>query len=161
MAYQHDPDGPVIDRGAFRARIFEVFGIILLASIVVFIASKWIFNDEDLMENAQIYMNAFLASNTLDYTVSHSENTMTVKLWYDGLTAGAKKAYEGDEKSLKIWEDFKISTRDVAEQLLGQLRSLAPDADLVLMVVNENNHARSLLVYKNGLLSYDVVQGGD
>lgn len=161
MAYQHDSDGPVVDKGAFRASFIAYFLGLVLIGVIFFIAVKWIFNDEDLMENAQIYMNAFLASNTLDYTVSHSENTMTVKLWYDGLTAGAKKAYEGDEESLKIWEDFKISTRDLAEQLFGQLRTLAPDADLVLMVVNENNHARSLLVYKNGLLSYDVVQGGD
>ena len=161
MAYQHDSDGPVVDKGAFRASFIAYFLGLVLIGVIFFIAVKWIFNDDDLMENAQIYMNAFLASNTLDYTVSHSENTMTVKLWYDGLTAGAKKAYEGDEESLKIWEDFKISTRDVAEQLLGQLRTLAPDADLVLMVVNENNHARSLLVYKNGQLSYDVVQEGE
>ena len=161
MAYQHNADGPVVDKGSFRASFIAYFLGLVLIGVIFFIAVKWIFNDEDLMENAQIYMNALLASNTLDYTISHSENTMTVKLWYDGLTAGAKKAYEGDEASLESWETFKISTRDLAEQLFGQLRTLVPDADLVLMVVNENNHARSLLVYKNGLLSYDVVQGGD
>lgn len=160
MAYKSDSDGPVVDKGAFRASFIAYFVGLVLIGVIFFIASKWIFSDEDLMENAQISISALLASNTLDYTISHSENIMTVKLWYSGLTAGAKKAYNGDAESLKTWDDFKISTRDLSEQLFGHLRTLAPNADLVLMVVNEDNHSRSLLVYKNGVLSYDVVKDG-
>ena len=43
MAYQHNPDGPVVDRGAFRAFLIEKGGFILLGAVVIFIIIK-IFN---------------------------------------------------------------------------------------------------------------------
>lgn len=163
MAYRSDSDGPVADKGAFRAHIFAYCGTVILIGIISIIALKLLFTDEDLMENAQIYINSLLASNTTDYTIKHDKDTMTVKMWYPNLTAGAKKAYSGDAEALDQWETFKISAHDLSEQLYGQLTTLAPDTNLVLMIVNEDNHSRSLLVYKNGNMTYDVVkdQKGD
>lgn len=160
MAYRSDSDGPVADKGALRAHILAYCGTAFIIGIITLIASKLLFTNEDMIENAQIVINSILASNTTDYAISHDKDTMTVKLWYSGLTAGAKKAYNGDEEATEQWEAFKISAHNLSEQLQGELTTLAPDANFVLMVVNEDNHARSLLVYKNSNLTYDVVKEG-
>ncbi len=157
MAYRSDSDGPIVDKGVFKAQTLAYCGAVVLIGIISIIALKLLFTDEDLMENAQIYINSVLASNTTDYTISHNKDTMTVKMWYSNLTAGAKKAYNGDPEALDQWETFKISAHDLSEQLYGQLTTLAPDTNLILMIVNEDNHSRSLLVYKNGNMTYDVV----
>ena len=158
MAYQHDPDGPYADKGAFRAKSIAYGVCLIVISIISFIVIKSSFGKKDFMEIAEIEVKATLLQSTTNFTISHTENSLSVKMWYADLAAGSKKAYEGDEQLLKEWNNLKVSTRDLSEVITNILHQYVSEADSFLMIVNENNHARNLLVYKNGSLVYDVVQ---
>ena len=161
MAYQHDPDGPVIDKGALRARIFEVCGIILVTGIIVFIAIKIMRPNSKKIEDAEDLAKLELRYSPYFYSIDTSDDVMTVSLWESGLTATAIKASEGDPDAVEEWN----KTRDNVLQYAYAIDSNLFIQDVegitaIVQIVNESNHSRKLLVFKNSKLVYDVTEGG-
>ena len=64
----------------------------------------------------------------------------------------------GDDDSIAAWGTTKEKMQYLSS-VFYEKRYLAdlPDTSVILKLVNEDNHARALLVYKDGILTYDVV----
>ena len=161
MAYQHDPDGPVVDKGGFRARIIEACGVIALSCIIIFIVTKVLRPESKRMEEALDLTKLELKHSPYNYSVDSSEDVITVSLWESGLTITAKKASEGDPEAVAEWNKTKDSVLQYAYSIESNLYiEDITDIPIIVQVVNESNHSRTLLVYKNSKLVYDVTEGG-
>ena len=157
MAYQHDPDGPVVDRGAFRAFLIEKGGFILLGAVVIFIIIKIFNSGSNLYDEAIDLIKLDLRKSRYNYTLDDSEKVITICLWETGITSMAKKAHDGDTAALKDWEDAKGTVCKIIQNIYEDLNSKKiTDVTLIVKLVNENNKDRALLVYKDNVLAYDI-----
>ena len=159
MAYQHDPDGPVVDKGALRARIFEVCGIIFVSIIIVTIIIKILRPDSKKIEEALDSIKIDLKYSPYNYKIINTDDSITVYLWGDGLTATSKKAYNGDFESQVEWRKTKDNILSYANGIdidLG-IRDLR-NVDVTVQLVGEDDHSLVLLVYKNQKDIYDIVR---
>lgn len=160
MAYHSDPDGPVIDKGSFRARIIEVCGIVFVAGLIIFIALKVMRPESKRKESAVDISKVELRYSPYFYSIDSSDDVLTVSLWESGLTAASKKAYDGDSEALAEWNKTKYNVLQYANAIDTNL--ILNDVEgmtVFVQVVNEDNHERKLLVFKNCELVYDVTKG--
>lgn len=160
MAYHSDPDGPVIDKGALRARIIEVCGIIAISSFIIFIVLKVARPESKRKESAVDISKVELRYSPYFYSIDSSDDVLTVSLWESGLTAASKKAYDGDSEALAEWNKTKYNVLQYANAIDTNL--ILNDVEgmtVFVQVVNEDNHERKLLVFKNCELVYDVTKG--
>lgn len=159
MAYQHDPDGPVVDRGALRARILEVCGIILLAFIIVFIVVKVKNRKSKRMESAINSSKIDLQYSPYNYSISSTDEAVTFTLWGDGCTSASRKAYDGNPESVIEWRKIKDNVLSYANEIdiTFNLKELK-DIDITVKLVGENDRDLVLLVFKNSENIYDIVR---
>lgn len=160
MAYHSDPDGPVIDKGALRARIIEVCGIIAISALIIFIVLKIARPESKRKESAVDITKVELRYSPYFYSIDSSDDVLTVSLWESGLTAASKKAYDGDSEALAEWNKTKYNVLQYANSIDANL--ILNDVEgmtVFVQVVNEDNHERKLLVFKNCELVYDVTKG--
>lgn len=160
MAYHSDPDGPVIDKGSFRARIIEVCGIVFVAGLIIFIVLKVMRPESKRKESAVDISKVELRYSPYFYSIDSSDDVLTVSLWESGLTAVSKKAYDGDSEALAEWNKTKYNVLQYANSIDANL--ILNDVEgmtVFVQVVNEDNHERKLLVFKNCKLVYDVTKG--
>lgn len=160
MAYHSDPDGPVIDKGALRARIIEVCGIIAVSALIIFIVMKVMRPESKRKESAVDISKVELRYSPYFYSIDSSDDVLTVSLWEYGLTAASKKAYDGDSEALAEWNKTKYNVLQYANAIDTNL--ILNDVEgmtVFVQVVNEDNHERKLLVFKNCELVYDVTKG--
>lgn len=160
MAYHSDPDGPVIDKGALRARIIEVCGIITISALIIFIILKIARPESKRKESAVDITKVELRYSPYFYSIDSSDDVLTVSLWESGLTAVSKKAYDGDSEALAEWNKTKYNVLQYANSIDANL--ILNDVEgmtVFVQVVNEDNHERKLLVFKNCELVYDVTKG--
>lgn len=160
MAYHSDPDGPVIDKGALRARIIEVCGIIAVSALIIFIVMKVMRPESKRKESAVDISKVELRYSPYFYSIDSSDDVLTVSLWESGLTAASKKAYDGDSEALAEWNKTKYNVLQYANAIDTNL--ILNDVEgmtVFVQVVNEDNHERKLLVFKNCELVYDVTKG--
>lgn len=160
MAYHSDPDGPVIDKGALRARIIEVCGIVFVAGLIIFIVLKVMRPESKRKESAVDISKVELRYSPYFYSIDSSDDVLTVSLWESGLTAASKKAYDGDSEALAEWNKTKYNVLQYANSIDANLiLNDVEDMTVFVQVVNEDNHERKLLVFKNCELVYDVTKG--
>ena len=160
MAYHSDPDGPVIDKGALRARIIEVCGIVFVAGLIIFIVLKVMRPESKRKESAVDISKVELRYSPYFYSIDSSDDVLTVSLWESGLTAVSKKAYDGDSEAVAEWNKTKYNVLQYANSIDTNL--ILNDVEgmtVFVQVVNEDNHERKLLVFKNCELVYDVTKG--
>lgn len=160
MAYHSDPDGPVIDKGALRARIIEVCGIIAVSALIIFIVLKVARPESKRKESAVDISKVELRYSPYFYSIDSSDDVLTVSLWESGLTAASKKAYDGDSEAVAEWNKTKYNVLQYANSIDTNL--ILNDVEgmtVFVQVVNEDNHERKLLVFKNCELVYDVTKG--
>ena len=160
MAYHSDPDGPVIDKGALRARIIEVCGIIAVSAFIIFIVLKVARPESKRKESAVDITKVELRYSPYFYSIDSSDDVLTVSLWESGLTAISKKAYDGDSEALAEWNKTKYNVLQYANSIDTNL--ILNDVEgmtVFVQVVNEDNHERKLLIFKNCELVYDVTKG--
>ena len=160
MAYHSDPDGPVIDKGALRARIIEVCGIIAVSAFIIFIVLKVARPESKRKESAVDISKVELRYSPYFYSIDSSDDVLTVSLWESGLTAVSKKAYDGDNEAVAEWNKTKYNVLQYANAIDTNL--ILNDVEgmtVFVQVVNEDNHERKLLVFKNCELVYDVTKG--
>ena len=159
MAYQHDSDGPVVDKGAFRARIIEVCGVVALAFAIVFIVMKVAQPKSKKIESAIDSSKIDLQYSPYNYSISQTENSVTFTLWGDGLTAVSRKAFDGDSESVVEWRKVKDNIFHYANtiDINFDLKDIE-DIDITVQLVGENNHSLVLLVFKNQKDIYDIVR---
>jgi len=158
MAYQHDPDGPVVDKGAFRAFIIEKAGIIILGVIVIFIIIKVFSSGDNSYESALDLIKIDLRHSRYNYIIDNSEKSFTITIWEPGTTTIAKKAYNGEKEALVDWGKVKDGVLDLVHTIEEDLIiANMKDISVTVIFVNEDNHERSLLVFKDTVLKYDVV----
>jgi hypothetical protein len=80
-------------------------------------------------------------------------------LWQSGLTTESKKAFNGDSEALSEWEKTKENIYDYIDKIkISFLSEDVKDIKLVVKLVNEDNRARSLLIFNEYQLSYDIVR---
>ena len=160
MAYHSDPDGPVIDKGALRARIIEVCGIIAVSALIIFIVMKVMRPESKRKESAVDISKVELRYSPYFYSIDSSDDVLTVSLWESGLTATSKKAYDGDSEAVAEWNKTKYNVLQYAYAIDTNLILNDVEGMIVFVqVVNEDNHERKLLVFKNCELVYDVTKG--
>jgi hypothetical protein len=159
MAYHSDPDGPVVDRGALRARILEVCGIVLLAFIVVFIIGKVRNRKSKRIESAINSSKIDLKYSPYNYSFSNSDDSVEVSLWGDGLTAVSRKAFDGDPESKVEWRKIKDNVLSYVNELdINFSLERVDDIEITVKLVGENDHSLVLLVFKNTENIYDIVR---
>ena len=159
MAYHSDPDGPVIDKGAFRARIIEVCGIVFLGGILIFILTKIFMPNEKKIDVALDITKLELRYSPYLYSITHTDDVVTVTLWGSGLAAESKKAFDGDPEQVIEWEKTKKNILEYIEKICLNLAvSDVENVELVVKLVNENNHDRVLLVFTGADITYDIVR---
>ena len=159
MAYQHDPDGPIVDKGALRARIIEVCGIVFIAGIIIFVVMKVVRPKSKKIDLALDISKIELKYSPYNYLIDSSEDVVTISLWESGLTAISKKAFEGDSDAIAEWDKTKYNVLQYANAI--DVNMVLEDVDgvtIIIQVVNENNHARKLLAFKDCSLVYDVTK---
>ncbi|MBR4780354.1 MAG: hypothetical protein IK014_03240 [Lachnospiraceae bacterium] len=158
MAYRHDSDGPVIDRDLFKAKSIAKAGVWTAVCIIVLIAIWIIFPKDKRIENTMDFVRLELKNSPYNYSLENTEGELIVTIWASGITSRAKKAYNGDVEALQEWEKTKNNILkyiyDIRQYMLIEE---VEEITLTVMLVNEDNRSRSLLVYKDGVLSYDVV----
>ena len=160
MAYHSDPDGPVIDKGAFRARVIEVCGIVFVAGLIIFIVMKVMRPESKRKESAIDIARIELQYSPYFYSIDSSDDVITVSLWESGLTATAKKAYDGDSVSAAKWDKIKYNVLQYANTIDSNLiQNDVEGMTVFVQVVNEDNHDRKLLVFKNCEIVYDSTKG--
>ena len=159
MAYHSDPNGPIVDKGALRARIIEVCGIVFVVGLIIFIVLKFARPESKRKESAVDLAKVELRYSPYFYSIDDSGDALTVDLWEAGLTATSKKAYDGDAKSLAEWDKTKYNVLQYAYAIDSNLYlNDVEGLTVFVQVVNEDNHERKLLVFKNCELVYDVVE---
>lgn len=109
-----------------------------------------------LREVEEAVKKSFAGRNSFEV----SGHTVYIKIWSDGIMGIAKKAAEGDSKSVTDWNAIKDSVYLLAGQIYDKFL-FVDDAVVFLRYVNDQNPDRDLLVFKNKQMVYDVVQGGD
>ena len=160
MAYQHDSDGPHADKGVYIAKILAYVAV---SAIIIFgsrLAIKALWDKDDSLDVVKVAIESeLLKEDIINYHVKANGNDLEVSLWESGMTSLSKKAALGDVESLNKW--------DLEKERIQYLASVAndkkymfdnvDDINVFFKLVNEDNHARSLLVYKNGKTAYDIV----
>ena len=161
MAYKHDSEESRIDKGLLIAKIIGSIFIVIIAIVVIKIVNRSLFSDEDKMDLLKLQIDAEMLKETVNYHTTVNDGTLEVSMWEDGSVKTAKNAASGDADSIKSWEKTKERVQYLSS-VLYEKRTIAdlPDTIVVLKLVNEENHARALLVCKNGYLIYDVTEGG-
>lgn len=159
MAYHSDPDGPVVDRGALRARILEICGIVLLAFIVVFAIGKVRNRKSKRIESAINSSKIDLKYSPYNYSFNNSDDSVEVSLWGDGLTAVSRKAFDGDPESKVEWRKIKDNVLSYVNELdINFSLERVDDIEITVKLVGENDHSLVLLVFKNTENIYDIVR---
>lgn len=158
MAYQHDPDGPNVDEGGFRAKAIAYYAVYAVIGIAVIIAIKILISDDDVMESAIANIRSELLNGRFYFSIDKTDDNITVKLWEPGIAAVSKKAYSNDTEAVKEWSSLKDSVQSRYDKIKATLLLYeVKDCSIIVIIVNEDNHERSLLVY-NGEFVYDVVR---
>jgi hypothetical protein len=158
MAYQHDPDGPVVDRGLFRAVSlakaavwFIIFAALSIGIYLIFPKSKRI---DTAIDITRIELNY----SPYNWSYENTDDALTISLWADGMTAKAKKAYSGNEEALKSWQKIKDNVNKYVHSIHVNLSlQEVEDITVTIKLLNDENRERSLLVYKNESLIYDIM----
>lgn len=159
MAYQQNPDGPVVDKGAFRARILEVCGICLVGFIIVFLVIKLTNTKEKRIEKALSSIKIDLQYSPYNYKINNTEDSLTFILWGDGLTALSRKAYDGHYESQIEWRKTKDNILTYANGIDIELNIRdIKDMEVTVQLVGEDDHSLVLLVFKNLKDIYDIVR---
>lgn len=159
MAYHSDPDGPVIDKGAFRARIIEVCGIVFLTFIIIFIVGKVLNRRSKRLESAIDSSKIDLQYSPYNYSINNTDDAITYTLWGEGCTSVSQKAYGGDPDSIIEWRKTKDNVLHYANEfdITFDVKDLK-DIDITVKLVSENDHNLVLLVFKNTENVYDIVR---
>ena len=161
MSYKReDPNMDNVFADFFSSHILAKVGFLILLSLIITLAVKFLYTDEDRMNNAIDISKLELRHSPYNYTFESSENAITVSLWQSGITATSKKAYDGDKNALAEWQGIKDNVLKYANSIdvnlgLQDIKNIT----VILQLVNEDNHARKLLVFKNCKLIYDVTKG--
>ena len=161
MAYQHNSDGPHADKGVFIAKCIAY---IVVLAVIIFgtkLAISAIWGKDDSLDTIKLAIESeFLKDDILTYSVITSNNAIEVTYWNKGIVAVAAKADQGDDTAIKAWNIQKEKMQYMASVVNDKkyMFDNVDDITVVFKLINENNHARALLTYKNGILIYDVVQ---
>lgn len=159
MAYQHDSDGPVVDKGGLRAAYIAYVAVGALLVFVVSAAIRHAFPDDKRLKIAVDITRIEISHSPYHYAFDTRENSLTVTLWEDGLSGTSLKAFNGEADSVAEWNKTKANVEEYLASIHQNLLiEDVQDVELVVKVVNESNRDRSLLVYKNWELVYDVVR---
>ena len=145
----------------FWATVIVVSIVVILICGSILLFRKWGKDADDKRFNeALLNTKANLLANhsNMHYSIDVAGHTLTIKFWTDGLTAGAKQAYDGDNAALSNWTTLKNSMYELACAMHKEF-ILVDDAVIYLAIVNESNTDRDLLVFKDRDLVYDVVSG--
>lgn len=158
MAYKQDQEEARADKGLLIAKIVAS----IVVTIIIIVGFKIMFNtlwsSDDKMDLLKLQVEAELLKETINYNVTSKDGALEVNLWDAGNVKTAKGATMGDDDSIAAWGTTKEKMQYLSS-VFYEKRYLAdlPDTSVVLKLVNEDNHARALLVYKDGILTYDVV----
>lgn len=158
MAYKQDQEEARADKGTVIAKAIASIIVAILIFIGVKMLYNHLWNSDDKMDLLKLQVEAELLKETVNYHITTKDGAMEVSLWDAGNVKTAKAAYTGDADSMQVWGITKEKLQYLSSVLYDK-RFIAdlPDTSVILKLVNEDNHARALLVYKDGILTYDVV----
>lgn len=143
----------------FSAQTLAKAGLFILVGICVFIAYHFIISNKDRLEVALDISKLYLRHSPYNYSIDTKDDTITISLWQSGLTTESKKAFNGDSEALSEWEKTKENIYDYIDKIkISFLSEDVKDIKLVVKLVNEDNRARSLLIFNEYQLSYDIVR---
>lgn len=157
MAYQHDSDGPNVDKGGFRIKIFAYYACAFVVFAAAAIAVKIMFSKNDTMESIRDEISSACLFRTYHFDLACSEDAIKIRLWFDGIAATAKKASDGDSDALNEWQTIRHTVSEYNDRVYDILKSYEmADIDVTIALVNESNKDRILMVYKNNALDYII-----
>lgn len=161
MSYQHDSDGPDLTSGFFTARKLAAAAIFFIIGLSIYIGIRIIRSDKVRLDDAISISKLELKYSPYNYSFESSGDVLTVNLWKQDTVPVAKKAAEGDPEASADWGNLKDNVLQYANAIDSNL--FVQDVKgitVIVQLVNESNHDKKLLVYKNCSLVYDVTKGG-
>lgn len=161
MSYRNDDsNGNDVWGSSFSAQKIAIVGFCLLVTIVTWIVVKVTLTEDDRLNTAIDISKLELKHSPYNYSFESSEKVITVSLWQSGLTSESKKAYDGDKDAVMEWQKTKDNILQYANSIdVNMGLQDIKDITIIVQLVNEDNHARKLLVYKDCMLVYDVTKG--
>lgn len=165
MAYRDDSEDK---KNELLKPILSIISLIIciIACLIIFktdIFDTNIFTEDDKSDLIKISVETEILKETTKYSVISTQNGIEASIWETDNAKIAKKAADGDSDAQTKWNRTKEKMSYLATVIYDKRDTWdSPNTNITLKFVNESNHARNLLVYKNGELIYDVTnaEGG-
>lgn len=103
-------------------------------------------------------IESFVKDNFENCDVSCEEDTITINIWQDGITAGAILAAAGNQEALGSWNEMVENSRVYSESTSDFVDTMGlEDVFVVVNVLNDQNTEKVLLSILDGTVIYDSV----
>ena len=144
MAYQHDPDGPNVDKGAFRAML--IAGFILIVIIAAYTIIRIKINQSEHQEHLEeylTYLNEYCNTNYGDNWYMNRDDHINVHLWEPGVALALTVNPANESKVREKYEKL-------ANQMYESAKKKELDYGVSLFLHNDLDTDRILMYWING-----------
>lgn len=102
----------------------------------------------------QIALNSsYKDSSSVEY--QKDSKTYVISLWKDGIALGLS-TINTNETARNAWENLKQSMIALSSSAQETVKNVQPDAHVTVMVLNDNDHTKTLLTVLDGVIIYDA-----
>lgn len=137
---------------------------LIICSLCVLVGSLYILFDNLFKRVEADEFSEFLDEVYIDlsrefpekYSIQSKGHQVQIKVWADGMKQIAASAYAGNQTAIDMWTKMRRTVGSLADRLQEGAR-LVSDVSITLSLANDENPTRSLLVFKNRELIYDIL----
>ena len=121
------------------------------------VSNEW--SDEEKFEFYKLYAEVVLKKNYGDnYELYQDGDTITIKIWKEGIAQGAILARNGNTELLDSWDTMVNNTKEFATTRYEELETVnATDKHVMVNIMNDENLDNVLVTYMDGVVVYDAV----
>lgn len=95
-----------------------------------------------------------------NYTMEYDGTGVTINLWSDNIAMGVAAAAIGDADALASWDYMVDSQKTLCNSIVKQAEDVGLENYYVMLnVLNDLDHSKTLLSVMNGVVIYDAVNG--
>lgn len=92
------------------------------------------------------------------YTLEYDDKSVTINVWQDGIAEGSVYAAAGDSTAKAAWEFMIEGQKLLCNSVVEQIQAAgAQDYHVMINVLNDLDHSRTLLSILDGTVVYDTV----
>lgn len=92
-----------------------------------------------------------------NYNITRTDDAAFIYFWFDGMRDVFIRAKVGDSKCIEIYENSKSSWQEVSSDTYDILKQYDQNAHLVMILANDKQTDKALLMYLDGELYFDSI----